>query len=170
MKLGDRIKTARETARPKMSQTALAEACGWRYGSRVGNYEQGTNEPKLDDLHAIAKATEVNLAWLLSESGEMRPRASVSAHDGIEDEVRLMILRELTRALVANTPDVARDFSVLLREQAAHRGFATNAGLLDAVLATVEQGQHVAAAAVRRASHALSRGQPTTKKPGRSRP
>jgi len=83
-----------------MSQTALAEACGWRWGSRIGNYEQDNpdNEPDLDALRRIAKATEVNLSWLVSEHGQMRdggtgseakpPKAKVKQAAGVPVEIQ----------------------------------------------------------------------------------
>lgn len=65
--LGQRIKAARMAA-GLTTQARLAEACGWENASRVGNYEQDTREPSLEDLRRIAKAVEpsgYSYAWLV---------------------------------------------------------------------------------------------------------
>jgi len=67
--LPDRICLARTFA--KLSQTQLAAACGWTWGSRIGNYEQGKNEPSLSDLDTIADATGVSCVWLRTGTGKM---------------------------------------------------------------------------------------------------
>lgn len=90
-------------------------------------------------------------------------------HAVTDDEVLQMALRELTRALVANARGTAEDFAALLREQAEHRKFALDTGLVDVVLSTVAQGQHVAVNAVQRASQAQPDGQTKPKRPDRSR-
>lgn len=61
--LGQRIKRLRKAA--KMSQAQLAEACGWKSQSRVGNYEAGTREPMLADIAEIAKALGVDESEIL---------------------------------------------------------------------------------------------------------
>lgn len=61
----DRIRAARVLR--GWSQAKLAEACGWS-PSRVGNYEQGSREPGLDDLEAMASAMWVANSWLLTGS------------------------------------------------------------------------------------------------------
>ncbi len=48
-----------------MSQAQLAEACGWKSQSRVGNYEVGTREPTLADIDAMAKALGVQFSDVL---------------------------------------------------------------------------------------------------------
>lgn len=48
-----------------MSQAQLAEACGWKSQSRVGNYEAGSREPMLADIAAIAKALGVDESEIL---------------------------------------------------------------------------------------------------------
>ena len=48
------LKAARKAA--GMTQSQVTEACGWDSVSRYPNYEQGTREPSLADLRAIAKA------------------------------------------------------------------------------------------------------------------
>lgn len=48
-----------------MSQGQLASACGWASQSRIGNYEAGTREPKIDDVNKIAKALSIKPEQLL---------------------------------------------------------------------------------------------------------
>ena len=48
-----------------MSQGQLAAACGWASQSRIGNYEAGTREPKIDDVNKIAKALSIKPEQLL---------------------------------------------------------------------------------------------------------
>lgn len=61
--LAQRIKRLRKEA--GLSQAQLADACGWKSQSRVGNYEAGTREPNLADISAIAKALRIDEAQLL---------------------------------------------------------------------------------------------------------
>jgi transcriptional regulator with XRE-family HTH domain len=56
--IGRRIKRLRTHA--KMSQAQLAEACGWKSQSRIGNYEADSREPSLADISVIAKALGVD--------------------------------------------------------------------------------------------------------------
>lgn len=49
----------------QMSQGQLAAACGWASQSRIGNYEAGTREPKIDDVNKIAKALSIKPEQLL---------------------------------------------------------------------------------------------------------
>lgn len=54
-----------------MSQAQLAEACGWKSQSRVGNYEVGTREPTLADISAIAKALRIDESKILLDLGQI---------------------------------------------------------------------------------------------------
>jgi transcriptional regulator with XRE-family HTH domain len=84
--LGQRIKRLRKSA--GMSQAQLAEACGWKSQSRVGNYEVGSREPTLADIAAIAKALNVEESALLlkaSTEGSAAFSASTSAADMVRD-------------------------------------------------------------------------------------
>lgn len=87
--LGARIKAAREHA--KMSQTDLAVACGWRNGSRVGNYEQGTREPSLSDLAQIAAETGVRMAWLVANALPMLDYAIADERATYDAQGRLLV-------------------------------------------------------------------------------
>jgi SOS-response transcriptional repressor LexA len=51
---GQRLKKLRKAA--GLSQAQLAEACGWKSQSRVGNYETDTREPSFADLQTLADA------------------------------------------------------------------------------------------------------------------
>lgn len=61
--LAQRIKRFRKAA--GLSQADLADACGWKSQSRVGNYEVGTREPTLADISAIAEALGIQESELL---------------------------------------------------------------------------------------------------------
>lgn len=58
-----RLKSLRESK--GLSQKALAELCGWKSQSRIGNYELGTRSVSADDAAIIAKALGVTPAELL---------------------------------------------------------------------------------------------------------
>lgn len=58
-----------------MSQGALAAACGWSGQSRIGNYEAGTREPKIDDINRIAKALSISPEQLLMPPAPIDPGA-----------------------------------------------------------------------------------------------
>lgn len=62
--LGLRIKQLRKAKR--LSQQALAFACGWESQSRIGNYEKGTRQPNLEDLEKIAHALGTTLPDLVA--------------------------------------------------------------------------------------------------------
>ena len=64
--LSQRIKRLRKAT--GMSQAQLADACGWKSQSRVGNYEAGTREPTLADIAAMAAALGVDQSELLLSS------------------------------------------------------------------------------------------------------
>jgi transcriptional regulator with XRE-family HTH domain len=77
MELKDRIKLARIFA--NLTQTELATACGWEWGSRVGNYEQGKTQPSLADLRTIAQACGVDEAWLTTGIGNAPGMAAAAS-------------------------------------------------------------------------------------------
>lgn len=63
-----------------MSQAQLAEACGWKSQSRVGNYEVGSREPTLADIASMAKALGIDESEILLTRGiSMEPPAIASA-------------------------------------------------------------------------------------------
>lgn len=85
--LAQRIKRLRKAV--GLSQAELAEACGWKSQSRVGNYEAGTREPTLADIAVIAAALEVDESDLLiglapgSVPGDSTPAPSSSSMDAV---------------------------------------------------------------------------------------
>ena len=74
MTLGQRIKLARKSA--ALTQLALAQILnpGATAGSRISNYEQDLEkkQPSTAALKTIARATGVNLLWLIDGVGLMR--------------------------------------------------------------------------------------------------
>lgn len=76
-----RLKQARHARDPKMTQEELAEACGWPYGSRIGNYEQGKNEPDIESWEIMAKALGVTVNHLLFGDDPDSKAAAVDAGD-----------------------------------------------------------------------------------------
>ncbi|KIC79406.1 helix-turn-helix domain-containing protein, partial [Pseudomonas sp. C5pp] len=72
--LSQRIKRLRKAK--GMSQAQLAEACGWKSQSRVGNYEVGTREPTLADIASIAAALGVDQSELLLNSPTPEPTSA----------------------------------------------------------------------------------------------
>ncbi|GHC19293.1 Phage repressor protein C, contains Cro/C1-type HTH and peptisase s24 domains [Aidingimonas halophila] len=51
-----------------MTQTQLAEACGWDSAqARIGNYEKGRREPSLNDLRSLAAALNTTIEELLAD-------------------------------------------------------------------------------------------------------
>lgn len=87
--IGKRIKRLRTLA--KMSQAQLAEACGWKSQSRIGNYEADSREPSLADIAAMAQALGVNESELLLDqiSGETANEAESQSSSA--DLVRRML-------------------------------------------------------------------------------
>lgn len=71
MTLGERIKYARKRLVPKMTQEALAKACGVSREA-VSQWESGSSKSLTgENLVAAAKALQVRVEWLLNESGLM---------------------------------------------------------------------------------------------------
>lgn len=66
--LGQRLARIRKDS--KLTQTALAAACGWENGqARIGNYERDTREPSLTDLRTLADALGCSLMDLIEGDG-----------------------------------------------------------------------------------------------------
>lgn len=72
--LGDRIRSARKAK--GWSQSALASMCGWDSASRVGNYEQGTREPSLDDIRMMTSKLGVSMTWLTEGTEPRSPKVT----------------------------------------------------------------------------------------------
>lgn len=83
---GQRLKKLRKLRR--MSQAQLADACGWKSQSRVGNYETDTREPSFADLETLASALRVQVANLMVTSGTSAREASASFDANVEPAFR----------------------------------------------------------------------------------
>lgn len=71
--LGSRIKALRKALGPNVSQRKLGEMCGWEGSSaqaRIGNYENNTREPSINDLRILAKALRTTISHLVGEEQE----------------------------------------------------------------------------------------------------
>jgi transcriptional regulator with XRE-family HTH domain len=70
MTFGKGLKIQREAA--GMTQRELAAACGWNAdtGSRVGNYESGSREPKLSEITRLAEALRCPIVKLIPGAWE----------------------------------------------------------------------------------------------------
>lgn len=67
--LGQRIARIRRTR--DLSQTELANQCGWENGqARIGNYERDKREPSLSDLRNLATALRVTLMDLVEGNND----------------------------------------------------------------------------------------------------
>ena len=77
-----------------LSQAQLADACGWKSQSRVGNYEAGTREPTLADITAMAVALQVDPSELLLDTPA--PSKSSAPTASAADIVREMLAKKGT--------------------------------------------------------------------------
>lgn len=67
---GLRLKEFRENV--EMSQTEFAIKCGFKYASKISQYEKEVNRPKRDALEAIEKAfPKLNMQWLIATIGKL---------------------------------------------------------------------------------------------------
>jgi transcriptional regulator with XRE-family HTH domain len=119
----------------------LADACGWTRGSRIGNYEQGTNEPNLRDLKKIARATGVNESWLVSEIGPRRgaeeasPDQASSESNPFEQIAQSrMAWLALARAMVRYAPALGGEFADNFRAMAREAGWPLTGDKFPALL------------------------------------
>ncbi len=60
MNFGTRLKALRKQA--GLTQEALASACGYSGQARIGNYESGGREPRLDELPVLARGLKIAVA------------------------------------------------------------------------------------------------------------
>ncbi|MFC0268548.1 LexA family protein [Kushneria aurantia] len=67
--VGQRIKKARLLR--GVTQPELARMCGWESQGRISNYERGLREAKRTDLEKIARALDLNVAWVWTGQGQM---------------------------------------------------------------------------------------------------
>jgi transcriptional regulator with XRE-family HTH domain len=123
--LAQRIKRYRNAI--GLSQADLADACGWKSQSRVGNYEAGTREPTLADIAVIAQALGISESDLLiglpgreaavmdapSASSVDAVRDMLAKHGGnLPDRVKSQILA-VTQGTAPASNVISADFSGL---------------------------------------------------------
>lgn len=101
--LAKRIKRARQNA--GMSQAQLADACGWKSQSRVGNYEAGSREPSFADIEAMSKALGVDKSELLI--GLPEPENSLEEANGVPGSSADLV-RQMLAKHGKNLPDETR--------------------------------------------------------------
>ena len=75
---GKRLKAAREALslaegrKKKITQTELANRCGWENGqTRIANYENDTRNPSTRDIIILSKVTGCRAEWLRFGTGSM---------------------------------------------------------------------------------------------------
>ncbi len=103
--IGKRIKRLRKIA--QMSQAQLAEACGWKSQSRIGNYEADSREPSFADIEAMASALGVDKSELLLDLRE----APLESETGRSSAPRM-----------PSGPDVGSSSADLVRQMLAQHG------------------------------------------------
>lgn len=103
--IGKRIKRLRKIA--QMSQAQLAEACGWKSQSRIGNYEADSREPSFADIEAMATALGVDKSELLLDLRE----APLESETGRSNSAR-----------VSPGPDQGSSSADLVRQMLAQHG------------------------------------------------
>lgn len=65
MKFPDLLKKYREAM--GLTQEQLAVTCGFGGQSRIGNYERGTREPKIEDLQVLSTTLGISISELLGD-------------------------------------------------------------------------------------------------------
>lgn len=119
MEFKDNLKALRLAA--SLSQEQLALQCGFNNQSRISNYENGSRQPSMSDLIALARELGTSTDALLGVAplGVAEPRAPYGAGDDLERiRTDILALRQavlmLTAALVDNAPGAARVLQVAL--------------------------------------------------------
>lgn len=79
--LGSRLRQFRESC--GLTLPELAKRCGWKSGSRISNYEQGTRKLRLEDLMVIMHALQIPFACLLSKEEPQQAIAQASQQQAI---------------------------------------------------------------------------------------
>lgn len=99
MNIGARIKEAREAL--EMTQAELGLACGWDDAqTRVSHYERNKREPTVGDFEKLAKALQVDPAFLAFGKTRLEPDESrlLMAYRGAEPVERRFLLRSALAA------------------------------------------------------------------------
>jgi transcriptional regulator with XRE-family HTH domain len=137
MEFAANLKRLRKDA--KLSQEALALACGWSGQSRVGNYESGFREPELSEIPVIARALGVQVGELFGEAPShshpvrLDPEIVTSAHEALSGMYA-------GKGRVYPQDDVAR-FLLIYEKFALRKAGVSEAELLGAGLDDTEMPQ-----------------------------
>ena len=112
MEFKDNLKALRLAA--SLSQEQLALQCGFNNQSRISNYENGSRQPSMSDLIALARELGTSTDALLGVAplGTAEPRASYGAGDDLERiRTDILALRQsvliLAAAMIENAPSAA---------------------------------------------------------------
>lgn len=123
-RVGQHIKHLRKLAGIK-SQAQLAELCGWKSQSRVGNYEAGTRSVSAADAEVLAKALGVTPAEIMfGKPTEKTTTARVESNAELaggfevwdsdtplgEDEVEIPFYMDVELAAGAGVADNCREY------------------------------------------------------------
>ena len=108
-----------------MSQAQLADACGWKSQSRVGNYEAGTREPTLADIASIASALGVDQSELLLNTPVADPAPAPGRTTA--DLVKQMLAKS-----GKGIPEEARQRLLAAAEEPGDQALKADAGLMTA--------------------------------------
>lgn len=121
--LSQRIKRLRKAT--GMSQAQLADACGWKSQSRVGNYEAGTREPTLADIASIASALGVDQSELLlnASTAEAEPASGRTTAD---------LVKQMLAKSGKGIPEEARQRLLAAAEEPYDNGQSGAAGVVTA--------------------------------------
>lgn len=121
--LSQRIKRLRKAT--GMSQAQLADACGWKSQSRVGNYEAGTREPTLADIASIASALGVDQSELLlnATTSEAEPASGRTTAD---------LVKQMLAKSGKGIPEEARQRLLAAAEEPYDNGQSGAAGVVTA--------------------------------------
>jgi transcriptional regulator with XRE-family HTH domain len=121
--LSQRIKRLRKAT--GMSQAQLADACGWKSQSRVGNYEAGTREPTLADIASIASALGVDQSELLLN-------APVAEQASAPGRTTADLVKQMLAKSGKGIPEEARQWLLAAAEDPANQALNADAGLVTA--------------------------------------
>jgi len=149
----------------------LSRALGYDDENRVYQWLRADGEQRRNPRSSTIREFEKRLGLAPGELDvdHSAPKVSPVAQDANDVTALQIVVRELTRSLVANAPGAARDFAALLLDVAEKKRFATDTGLVGEALRIVELGQHNAASAIQRALQTSSDRQSKPEKRGRSR-
>ncbi len=144
--VGQRVREAREAL--KMSRRQLEAKSGVGY-STLSELERGGMK-STTMLPQIADALGVSATFLATgKDGGSPGTRPIEYEQPADDEILLVLFRELTLALRANIPAIAADFAALVQKQVRDRSWPPDTGLVSAVLSTAAIAPSIAAEDVR---------------------